>query len=331
MALRWVFFLGLAACLAGGEAVAETPLHAIQRLVNTEATILFGKTRPPRRTRVPSGALASSVPLPRLRPTDMDTATTAPPPPDQAVAGPAVVAENEAVPEPRLRPGDDTAVTAQPTLPVPPPPPPPAPETKLASLPPAASPPVEPPSLPAVAGCGTALASLGATALPLAPIVEGECGVPAPVALSALDGGRVDFSTKAIIGCPLAETLATWVRDEVEPAARISLGDELTGLRIADSYTCRTRDGIAGAKMSEHAFGNAIDISAFRIGKRWIAVGDSSNSVADNTFLAAVRKSACGPFTTVLGPGADSYHTSHFHLDLAKRRTAGPSKGLYCE
>ncbi len=108
-------------------------------------------------------------------------------------------------------------------------------------------------------------------------------------------------------------------------------GGKLTGLRIAASYACRTRDSIPDAKMSEHAFGDAIDISAFRVDERWIDVKSGWSSEGDDKdFLASVRQSACGPFTTVLGPGSDSFHTDHFHLDMIKRRTAGPSKGLYC-
>ena len=79
--------------------------------------------------------------------------------------------------------------------------------------------------------------------------------------------------------------------------------------------------------MSEHAYGNAIDISAFEVNGDWLEVG-GHNGAAGNAFLAAVRKSACGPFTTVLGPGSDSYHATHFHLDLAVRGKSGHS--LYC-
>ena len=37
-------------------------------------------------------------------------------------------------------------------------------------------------------------------------------------------------------------------------------------------------------------------------------------------FLDRIRKAACSPFTTVLGPGSDADHATHFHFDLAKRR-----------
>lgn len=179
--------------------------------------------------------------------------------------------------------------------------------------------------------CGAVLAGLGVESVALAPISEGQCSVAKPVAIAALAGGATDLTTKAIADCALAETLATWFRDTVQPKARAILGGEVTGLRIAASYACRTRNGISGAKLSEHGRGNAIDISAFRVGGRnWIEVG-GAHSHAEARFLTAIRGAACGPFTTVLGPGSDEYHTDHFHLDLAARNKGGRSRGLYCK
>jgi hypothetical protein len=33
----------------------------------------------------------------------------------------------------------------------------------------------------------------------------------------------------------------------------------------------------------------------------------------------SIRESACGRFTTVLGPGSDGHHEAHIHLDIAER------------
>jgi hypothetical protein len=179
--------------------------------------------------------------------------------------------------------------------------------------------------------CGAELAKLGVEAEAIAPISEGSCGVAQPVAVAALGDGITDLTTKAIIECDLAEKFANWLRDEVQPQARKILGGEVTGLRIAASYHCRTRNGVSGAKLSEHGRGNAIDISAFRIeGRDWIEVG-GAHFGAESRFLKAIRASACGPFTTVLGPGSDAYHSDHFHLDLATRNKRGKSRGLYCK
>jgi hypothetical protein len=179
--------------------------------------------------------------------------------------------------------------------------------------------------------CGAELAKLGVEAEAIAPIREGSCGVAEPVAVAALGAGATDLTTKAILECDLAEKFANWLRDEVQPEARKILGGEVTGLRIAASYHCRTRNGVSGAKLSEHGRGNAIDISALRIdGRGWIEVG-GAHFGAESRFLKTIRASACGPFTTVLGPGSDAHHSDHFHLDLATRNKHGKSRGLYCK
>jgi len=37
----------------------------------------------------------------------------------------------------------------------------------------------------------------------------------------------------------------------------------------------------------------------------------------------AVRTAACGWFTTVLGPGADSFHANNMHLDIEQHGSSG--------
>jgi hypothetical protein len=173
--------------------------------------------------------------------------------------------------------------------------------------------------------CSKSLSTLGVTAVSVDPIRSGSCGIPAPVEVAALGGGAVKLSMKAVVNCDLASTLAAFMRDVVDPLARQKLGASVTDIRVAAAYHCRTRNGVSGAKLSEHAKGNAIDISAFKVKGEWIEVG-GKNGLAQNAFLKEVRKSACGPFTTVLGPGSDAYHSDHFHFDLAERR----NRGLYC-
>ena len=43
-------------------------------------------------------------------------------------------------------------------------------------------------------------------------------------------------------------------------------------------------------------------------------------------FLREVHASACGPFSTILGPEANDYHKNHFHVDLAERKS-----GAFCQ
>ena len=95
----------------------------------------------------------------------------------------------------------------------------------------------------------------------------------------------------------------------------------LKGISHASAYVCRPRNGTS--KLSEHAFGNALDIASFTLtdGKT-IAVEPGPEPDAGR-FLDSLRAAACGPFKTVLGPGSDEDHALHFHFDLAPRRNGG--------
>ena len=71
--------------------------------------------------------------------------------------------------------------------------------------------------------------------------------------------------------------------------------------------------------ISEHAFGNALDIAGFRLaGGDEITVvrGWWKGSPRERAFLQAVLAGACAEFYTVLGPGSDRHHYNHIHVDL---------------
>jgi len=93
---------------------------------------------------------------------------------------------------------------------------------------------------------------------------------------------------------------------------------KLSSISTGTSYQCRRRNGDNSGKMSEHAFGNAIDIAGITLAnKKRIEITAVSDLLDPNyRLLMALRTAACGYFTTVLGPGADAAHASHFHFDL---------------
>ena len=95
------------------------------------------------------------------------------------------------------------------------------------------------------------------------------------------------------------------------------LGGALRGVEDYGSYECRSRNHVAGAKLSEHAKGNAIDVRDF------ILAHGPRMKLTDTTVPKAMRdelrNTACHRFTTVLGPGADTYHNGHIHLDNIMR------------
>ena len=151
------------------------------------------------------------------------------------------------------------------------------------------------------------------------------CGALSPFKMSAADYGRVSLRPAAILRCPMVNTVDDWVREAIAPAAARYLGSPVVQIKVAASYSCRTRNGLAGAKLSEHGLANALDISAFLLadGRKVTLRRGWRGAPAEQAFLRAVHRSACKRFTTVLGPDADKYHQDHFHVDLARHNRKG--------
>jgi hypothetical protein len=82
-------------------------------------------------------------------------------------------------------------------------------------------------------------------------------------------------------------------------------------------------NGQPGAAISEHAIGNALDISTFRFADgREVRVKDGwKGRPEEQGFLRTVHAAACDRFSTVLAPGADAFHYDHIHVDLARRQS----------
>ena len=124
------------------------------------------------------------------------------------------------------------------------------------------------------------------------------------------------FQPAPIMRCDLAATVARWIIEDVAPALDRQ-NTKLVSINDAESYSCRSRNHVEGAKLSEHARGNAIDIESFVLAP---ATRVALTSPQAGPFVTLVRASACARFATVLGPGSDGYHDQHIHLDLEPRR-----------
>lgn len=109
----------------------------------------------------------------------------------------------------------------------------------------------------------------------------------------------------------------------VKPALAVAMpGETVTGLRQASGYVCRNRNNAEEGKISEHAFGNAVDIAGFTLksGKTIDIRPAERDSTLDGAFQRAITEAACLYFTTVLDPGSDAAHENHLHLDVKERR-----------
>jgi hypothetical protein len=167
--------------------------------------------------------------------------------------------------------------------------------------------------------CPARLTTMGVTFTREPPIAEGECTVARPLKVSILGSG-VSIEPEAIMSCRAAESLARWVKDALVPSAHTHFGVAPTGIVHGSTYVCRPRNNVAGAKLSEHAHANAIDIASIRFPDRTVGIGTSDPETAEAKFENEIRAAACDQFTTVLGPGSDAAHALHLHFDMALRR-----------
>lgn len=144
----------------------------------------------------------------------------------------------------------------------------------------------------------------------------GGCSIKGSVQLFAAD---VPITAIKAIRCPMARTLALWVRDDVQMAAREHLGSRIVRVESMGAYSCRNIIGNNSGKLSQHATGNAVDIGAFMLADgRRVSVKDGWNSSDgdERRFLRTVRQAGCKRFTTVLSPDYNAAHHDHLHFDM---------------
>ncbi|WP_395332931.1 extensin family protein [Novosphingobium sp. BL-8H] len=124
--------------------------------------------------------------------------------------------------------------------------------------------------------------------------------------------------------CAVDAGMAFWLRHVVQPQAEAMFSSPVIRIEHLGTVNCRRIGNGAKGAWSEHATGNAIDVSAFVLanGRRVEVKRDWKGGVDDAAFLHAVRDGACGSFSTVLSPDYNAAHADHLHLDQA-RRTGG--------
>ena len=168
--------------------------------------------------------------------------------------------------------------------------------------------------------CFQKLRAIGAKFTVAAATVNyGKCSVQNPVNLRSVTvkGNTVDLPEAPLLNCKFALQFSKWLSESGAPILSAQLDSPVERISTCPGFECRGRNGDGSAKVSEHGYGNAVDISTFRLRNgKTLHVGDS-------TLLPGVRASACGYFTTVLGPGANAAHASHFHFDMGAHGKSG--------
>ena len=148
------------------------------------------------------------------------------------------------------------------------------------------------------------------------------CGITTAIELTA---STAVLNQPATLGCPLALALNDYERQVLQPLAQRYFGQHVARIHHLGAYSCRARSGNSG-RLSEHAKGRAIDISAFeladgtiiRVETDWHGRGDRRR------FVRAAARGACDLFQVVLSPNHDRAHHDHLHFDIGPWRLCKP-------
>ena len=157
--------------------------------------------------------------------------------------------------------------------------------------------------------------------------IDGAVSCPA-IELGEYAGDGVQFVPAARVAAPFRERLVELERVLREVAVHF-YGRAPNALLVAASYDCRPVTGNR-SRLSEHALGNAIDITGFRfdatageaafevrVDRHWKAAGGEL-AERHERFLRALTQAliARDVFRTLLGPAHPDHH-DHFHFDMA--------------
>ncbi|SDO84075.1 Uncharacterized conserved protein [Phyllobacterium sp. YR620] len=172
--------------------------------------------------------------------------------------------------------------------------------------------------------CRTELKRLGVVFQEKPPINDGgACRIDHPLAVSGFASGNIKLKPTATLNCQMTLAFARWVKGDLSPSTRLRYLSGINTIHQASSYSCRTMSSQRGRPMSEHARGNALDIAKITLnnGREIEVERPGLFSFRQRGLLNTVRSDACDYFTTVLGPGYDRFHSTHFHFDLMQRRS----------
>ena len=161
--------------------------------------------------------------------------------------------------------------------------------------------------------CQEILESLNVIFVPIRDVRgPGQCGLTDAVEVSAFNDVRL--LPPAPMTCLAAAATAQWLRNAVVPQARARFGSPVVDIRQISTYSCRSQPN---GQLSEHAYGNALDISALVLsdGTTISVSSDWRRGGQRGRFLRAIARASCAYFSTVLTPLSDGDYQDHFHLD----------------
>ena len=144
---------------------------------------------------------------------------------------------------------------------------------------------------------------------------DGGCGIKRGL---VLERSLTPYSASLKMSCHQTAALYVWERHYARPAAETLLGSPIVRIETYGSFSCRN---VAGTnRLSQHAYGNAIDISGFMLadGRRVDVKKHWGSDGPEGDFLRFVHAGGCKLFSVTLGPDYNAAHADHFHFDMGR-------------
>ena len=191
--------------------------------------------------------------------------------------------------------------------------------TRIDSPPPAPAPPPR-------AAAGSCLAQLDALGIGYAKVPDFHndegCGIDQAI---RVERSAVPWNRPSLVACKFELVEWDFETKVVQPAAWRVFKHHVSKLIHAGTYDCRGERGGNASKLSQHAYGKAIDVLGFEIDdgttvsvrKDWVGPGPKAE------FLHEVAKGACTLFDMVLTPYSNAFHQDHIHLDTGPYKHCG--------
>jgi len=98
------------------------------------------------------------------------------------------------------------------------------------------------------------------------PAKKDACGTTTLVRLKSIGSSSpVSFNPPVLVNCQMVSALYHWQKTALQPASRSILRSSVNRIIGASGYACRNVYNRPQGNLSQHAFGNAIDISVFEL------------------------------------------------------------------
>ena len=149
--------------------------------------------------------------------------------------------------------------------------------------------------------------------------LQGGCGL---IGTGMTERLTIGYQPPITATCGVLAALTLWEREVVQQSAERHFGQPVESILNWGTYACRNRNHRLAGPRSEHARGNAIDISGFALadGSRVSVERDWGKPTPAGRFLREVHSGACRYFSGVIGPDDGPPHHAHFHMDMGEWR-----------